>query len=191
MTVEGMQEKGHGHPHPSLDRAPNTTPPLNSQGLPIHCHPSKSNHSTNIYQSLSVRQALCQVPAVSETVPRILVWIQVQWSQQIRRWLLLQRQFPTLISQIDSLVKREKAENPCNDMDEPRRIMMSTRSQMQKQIAYINACVWSLERSYWWTYLQSSNGGWRLGEQTFMDTWGWWIGRRGGGKWRESHGNIH
>ena len=50
--------------------------------------------------------------------------------------------------QSDRFPLKERAENPCSDMDEPRRIMMSTRSQMQKQIAYINACIWNLERSY-------------------------------------------
>lgn len=113
MTVDGTQEKGRRHPHPGLDRAPNTAPPLNSQGSARPSIPSiqvKPFNSTNIYQSLSVWQALCQVPAVSENVPRILVLIQVQWSQQIRRWLLLQTQFLTLISQISR--KKRKSWKP-------------------------------------------------------------------------------
>ena len=113
MTVDGTQEKRHRHSHPGLNRAPNTAPPLSSQGSARPSIPSiqvKPFNSTNIYQSLSVWQALCQVPTVSENVPRILVLIQVQWSQQIRRWLLLQRQFLTLISQISR--KKRKSWKP-------------------------------------------------------------------------------
>ena len=28
----------------------------------------------------------------------------------------------------------------------------------ESQILYINACVWNIERWYWWTYFQGSNG---------------------------------
>ena len=37
-------------------------------------------------------------------------------------------------------------------------IMQSEVSQKEKQISYINAYLWNLERWYWWTYLQGSNG---------------------------------
>ena len=37
-----------------------------------------------------------------------------------------------------------------------------TRSQKEKNkyciLLYINAYIWNLERQYWWTYLQGSNG---------------------------------
>ena len=33
-----------------------------------------------------------------------------------------------------------------------------SRSEKEKQTLYITACVWNLERWYWWTYLQGSNG---------------------------------
>ena len=32
-----------------------------------------------------------------------------------------------------------------------------SKSEREKQI-YINACIWNLERMYWWSYLQGSNG---------------------------------
>ena len=38
-------------------------------------------------------------------------------------------------------------------------ILQSEVSQKEKEILYINTCVWNLERWYWWTYLQSSSGG--------------------------------
>ena len=38
-------------------------------------------------------------------------------------------------------------------------IVQSEVSQKEKEILYINTCVWNLERWYWWTYLQSSSGG--------------------------------
>ena len=31
-------------------------------------------------------------------------------------------------------------------------------SEREKQISYIDTCIWSLERWYWWMYLQGSNG---------------------------------
>ena len=38
-------------------------------------------------------------------------------------------------------------------------ITESSKSEREKQISYVNAYVWNLERWYWWTYLQSSDGG--------------------------------
>ena len=45
-----------------------------------------------------------------------------------------------------------------NEVDEP--IIQWSKSEREKQISYIdiNACVWDLERWYWWTYFQGSNG---------------------------------
>ena len=37
-------------------------------------------------------------------------------------------------------------------------IMQSEVSQKEKQISYINVYLWNIERWYWWTYLQGSNG---------------------------------
>ena len=33
-----------------------------------------------------------------------------------------------------------------------------SKSEREKQLSYINAYIWNLERWYWWTYLQGSNG---------------------------------
>ena len=32
-----------------------------------------------------------------------------------------------------------------------------SKSEREKQIPYINACIWNLEKWYWWTYLQDRN----------------------------------
>ena len=46
-----------------------------------------------------------------------------------------------------------------NDVDEPRAPYTEwSKSEREKQISYINACIWNLERWYWWTYLQGSSG---------------------------------
>ena len=31
------------------------------------------------------------------------------------------------------------------------------KSEKERQISYINACMWNLETWYWWTYLQDRN----------------------------------
>ena len=33
-----------------------------------------------------------------------------------------------------------------------------SKSERERQILYINACMWNLERRYWWTYLLGSHG---------------------------------
>ena len=46
-----------------------------------------------------------------------------------------------------------------NEVDEPRAYYIEwNMSEREKQILYINAYIWNLERWYWWTYLQGSNG---------------------------------
>ena len=44
-----------------------------------------------------------------------------------------------------------------------------SKSEREKQILYINAYVWNLERWYWWTYLQDSSGDADI-ENGFVDT---------------------
>ena len=45
-----------------------------------------------------------------------------------------------------------------NEVGEPRAYCTEwSKSERERQILYINACVWNLERWYWWTYLQGSN----------------------------------
>ena len=51
--------------------------------------------------------------------------------------------------------KKERIWVSSNEMDEPR-AYYTVKSE--SQILYINACIWNLERWYWWTYLQGSNG---------------------------------
>ena len=45
-----------------------------------------------------------------------------------------------------------------NEVDEPRAYYTEWRkSEVEKQISYINVYIWNLERWYWWTYLQGRN----------------------------------
>ena len=48
-------------------------------------------------------------------------------------------------------------------------IIQSEVSQKEKQISYINAYMWNLERWQWWTYFQGSNGDEDI-ENRLMDT---------------------
>ena len=46
-----------------------------------------------------------------------------------------------------------------NEVDEPRAYYTEwSKSEREKQLLYINAYIWNLERGYWWTYLQDSSG---------------------------------
>ena len=45
-----------------------------------------------------------------------------------------------------------------NEMDEPRAHYEEwNKLEREKQISYISAYMWNIERWYWWTYLQGSN----------------------------------
>ena len=46
-----------------------------------------------------------------------------------------------------------------NEVDEDR-IYYTEWSKLgrERQILYVNACVWNLERWYWWSYMQGSKG---------------------------------
>ena len=56
--------------------------------------------------------------------------------------------------------KREFIWVGSNEVDEPRVCYTEwSKSERKKQISSINACVWNLERWYWWNYLQGSNEG--------------------------------
>ena len=73
-------------------------------------------------------------------------------------------------------------------MDETRAYYTEwSKSEREKQISYINVCIWNLERWYWWTYSQSSNGDIRHGEQTCQHS----RRRTGWDEWREQRGNIY
>ena len=46
-----------------------------------------------------------------------------------------------------------------NEVDKPRVYCTQwSKSERERQILYINTYIWNLERWYWWTYLQDSNG---------------------------------
>ena len=46
-----------------------------------------------------------------------------------------------------------------NELDEPKACYTEwNKSEGEKEGSYINAYIWNLERRYWWTYLQGSNG---------------------------------
>ena len=68
----------------------------------------------------------------------------------------------------------------CKDMDGPRDCHTEwSKSEREKQILYINAYMWNLEKCYRWSYLQSRNRDTDV-ENKCMDTKG---GRRGGMNW--------
>ena len=62
-----------------------------------------------------------------------------------------------------------------------------SKSETERQISYIKVYTWSLERRYWWNYLQSSSGDTDV-ERRHVDTE---RRRRGWGEWRKQHGNIY
>ena len=53
--------------------------------------------------------------------------------------------------------KKEHIWVSTHEMDEPR-AYHTEWSKSEKQILYINACIWNLDRWYWRTYLQGSSG---------------------------------
>ena len=57
-----------------------------------------------------------------------------------------------------SVIKRNAFESVLMRWMNLEPIIQSEVSQGEKQISYINAYIWNLERWYWWTYLQGSNG---------------------------------
>ena len=62
----------------------------------------------------------------------------------------------------------------CSEADEPRTYYYYTewsKSERKKQISYINAYTWNLEKWYWWIYFQGRNRGAEI-EDTFVDTVG-------------------
>ena len=67
-------------------------------------------------------------------------------------------------------------------MDEPRACYTEwSKSEREKQIPYINAYIWNIEKWYWWTYLQGSNRGTDI-ENRLVDT----VGEEEGGTDGES-----
>ena len=66
-----------------------------------------------------------------------------------------------------------------NEVDEPGAYYTEwNKSEREKQISYINPCMWNLEQRYWWTSLQTE----AQGERTDL----WARARRGRGRWVES-----
>ena len=55
------------------------------------------------------------------------------------------------------LYKNERIWPISNEVDEPR-AYYTKRSKSERQILYVNARTWNLERWYWWAFIQSSNG---------------------------------
>ena len=55
--------------------------------------------------------------------------------------------------------KKEWNRVVCSDVDGPGVCHTEwCKSEREKQILYINAYIWNLEKWYWWTYLQGSSG---------------------------------
>ena len=78
--------------------------------------------------------------------------------------------------------KKEHIWVSSND-DEPRAYYTEwSKSEREKQISYMNAYIWSLERWPWWTYLQGSSGNTHI-ENRLADTAGEGAG---GTNWESS-----
>ena len=74
----------------------------------------------------------------------------------------------------------------CRDVDEPRDCHTEwSKSEREKQISYINAYMWNLEKWYRWTGLQGRNRDTDV-EDKRMDTKG---GKQGGGWWWDELGD--
>ena len=55
--------------------------------------------------------------------------------------------------------KKEHVWISSNEVDEPRACYTKwSKSDRERQISYINAYTWNLERWYWWSYVQGSKG---------------------------------
>ena len=55
--------------------------------------------------------------------------------------------------------KKEHIWVSSNEVDEPRACYTEwSKSDRERQISYINAYIWKLERRYWWSYVQGSEG---------------------------------
>ena len=73
-----------------------------------------------------------------------------------------------------------------NEVDEPRAYYTEwSESEREKQISYINAYIWNLERRYWGSYLQSSKGNADIKNRLMDLAWGRREGE--GGLCRESN----
>ena len=60
---------------------------------------------------------------------------------------------------LDISHKKECTWISSNEIDEPGAYHTGwSKSEREKQISYVNIYIWNLERWYWWTYLQGSNG---------------------------------
>ena len=56
-------------------------------------------------------------------------------------------------------IKKECVWVSSNEVDEPRAYCTKWgKSEKEKLVLYINACMWNLERWYWWAYMQGSSG---------------------------------
>ena len=55
--------------------------------------------------------------------------------------------------------KKERIWVSGSEVNEPRHCYREwNKSEREKQISYINAYVWNLEKWYWWIYMQGKNG---------------------------------
>ena len=84
--------------------------------------------------------------------------------------------------------KKERIWVSSNEVDEPTAYYTEwSQSEREKQVLYISAYMWNLERWYWWTYLQGSNGDADT-ENRLVDMV---TEEKGGDEVREQHWNIY
>ena len=87
--------------------------------------------------------------------------------------------------------KKEHIWVTSNEVGEPRACCTEwSKSEREKQMSYINAYTWNLERWYWWIYFQDNSGDTDI-ENKRMDTGRVGGGRRGWYEWREYRGSTY
>ena len=65
-----------------------------------------------------------------------------------------------------SAIKKEWNWVICREVDGPRNCHTEwSKSEREKQILYINAYIWNLEKLYWWTYLDGRIGDTDIGNR--------------------------
>ena len=88
----------------------------------------------------------------------------------------------------DSAVKKEHNRVNCSEVNEPGVYHTEwSKSERNKQISYINAYIWNLEKQYWWTFFLLGRNGDTNADNGLLDT----EGKGEGGAHWESNSYIY
>ena len=101
--------------------------------------------------------------------------------QSIDKWI--KKLGYTYTMEYYSVIKKGWIWISSSEVDEPRTCYTEwNKSEREKQVSYINAYIWNLEKWYWWTYLQGRNRDSDIGNR-LMDIAG---AGEGGMNWESS-----